>query len=73
MATASDKEQTAWLQRALYLVGLAYAACFFLAGPWVGPYDYNHLSGYYEIAWRFWKTAILKFVAPSENCPSSNL
>ena len=56
MATASDKEQTAWLQRALYLVGLAYAACFFLAGPWVGPYDYNHLSGYYEIAWRFWKT-----------------
>jgi dephospho-CoA kinase len=33
---------------ALYLVNIG------LLCTWLGPFDYNHLSTYYELAWRFW-------------------
>jgi len=56
MATAAEKEQTVWLKRTLWFVGAVYGIFFFVLGPWVGPHDFNHLSGYYELAWRFWKT-----------------
>jgi len=33
-----------------------YAIHFVLLGFLIGPFDYDHLSGYYELAWRFWRT-----------------
>lgn len=39
------------------LLALLYVVNFFVMGFLVGPFDYNHLSTYYELAWRFWRTS----------------
>lgn len=46
------------LQAALIVLILTYVVHFIFLGFLVGPYDYDHLSAYYELAWRFWKTQI---------------
>ncbi|MBI1859583.1 MAG: hypothetical protein HYR96_01525 [Deltaproteobacteria bacterium] len=37
------------------LAGLLYLINFGLLGFLLGPFDYDHISGYYEIAWRYWR------------------
>lgn len=44
------------LRLALFLVVGAYCLHFLILGFLVSPWDYDHLAGYYETAWRFWKT-----------------
>ncbi len=44
------------LKRLLLWMVLLYAVNFLVLGFLVGPFDYDHLSGYYEIAWRFWRS-----------------
>jgi hypothetical protein len=45
------------LSIALLIAAIVYVINFGLLGFLIGPFDYNHLSGYYELAWRFWRTA----------------
>lgn len=40
----------------LFLLGGAYLLNFGFLGFLIGPFDYDHLSGYYELAWRFWQS-----------------
>jgi dephospho-CoA kinase len=42
------------LSLALAFLAFLYVFHFLLLGFLVGPYDYNHLSAYYELAYRFW-------------------
>ncbi len=42
---------------AVGLLALLYAVHFGALAFLVGPFDYNHLSTYYEIAWKFWRTS----------------
>ncbi len=56
MATTAEKTFIRWMKRACYLVAAAYAINFFFLAFLVGPHDFNHLSGYYELAYRFWAT-----------------
>ncbi len=42
---------------ALGCLAALYVLHFVLLCTWVGPFDYNHLSSYYELAWRFWTTS----------------
>jgi hypothetical protein len=44
------------LRSALWITAIAYAINFLVLGFLVGPFDYDHLGSYYEIAWRFWMT-----------------
>ncbi len=39
------------------LLALLYLVNFGLLAYLVGPFDFNHLSTYYEMAWRFWRSA----------------
>lgn len=39
------------------LLALLYAVNFGFLAFLVGPFDFNHLSTYYELAWRFWRTS----------------
>jgi dephospho-CoA kinase len=43
------------LRLALGAVLVAYLITSGVLGFQIGPYDYNHLSAYYEIAYRFWQ------------------
>lgn len=44
------------LKLSLVWIGVAYFINFVLLGFLIGPFDYDHLSAYYELAWRFWRT-----------------
>ncbi len=57
----SFKELRRWvtqkgLARWLAIVLFVYILNFVLLGFLIGPFDYDHLSTYYELAWRFWQT-----------------
>lgn len=41
---------------ALWVMAGIYALNFLVLAFLIGPFDYDHLSGYYELAWRFWAT-----------------
>jgi hypothetical protein len=45
------------LKGALVALAAVYLVNFFLLAFLIGPFDYDHLSGYYELAWRFWRAA----------------
>jgi len=45
-----------WLKWALISMGALYALNYLVLGFLVGPFDYDHLSAYYQIAWEFWKS-----------------
>lgn len=45
------------LALALAAVAVAYAVPFLFFPFVIGPFDFDHLSGYYELAWRFWRTS----------------
>lgn len=44
------------MRYALYFILGCYLINFFFLAFLIGPFDYDHLSGYWEIAYRFWKT-----------------
>jgi dephospho-CoA kinase len=44
------------LRLALAVILGSYLLVHAVLGDWVGPYDYNHLAAYYDIAYRFWTT-----------------
>ena len=44
-----------YLKFGLGALGLLYVVNFLLLGFEIGPFDYDHLSGYYELAFRFWQ------------------
>lgn len=44
------------LRTALYLTIASYLIHFLVFGFLVSPWDFDHLAGYYETAWRFWRT-----------------
>jgi hypothetical protein len=39
-----------------FILVSVYVVNFIILGYRIGPFDYDHLSGYYELAFRFWKT-----------------
>lgn len=43
------------LRLALGALALLYVVNFGILGFLVGPHDFDHLSAYYELAWRFWR------------------
>jgi hypothetical protein len=45
------------LRRSLRWVVALYVVNFFFLGWLIGGFDYDHLSAYYELAWRFWQTS----------------
>ncbi|MBI4403758.1 MAG: hypothetical protein HY537_06340 [Deltaproteobacteria bacterium] len=45
------------LTMSLTLVIALYVIHFVLFGFYIGPYDYDHLSSYYELAWRYWASS----------------
>jgi hypothetical protein len=42
------------LKISVVALAFAYSVNFIFLGFLIGPFDYDHLSAYYEIAWRFW-------------------
>lgn len=44
------------LRLALAVIALVYLVNFLALGFLVGPHDFDHLSSYYELAWRFWRS-----------------
>jgi dephospho-CoA kinase len=42
---------------ALGCLAALYLLHFGILCTWLGPFDYNHLSTYYELAWRFWTSS----------------
>ena len=42
------------LKVALAILVFTYLVNFIFLGFFIGPFDYDHLSAYYELAWRFW-------------------
>lgn len=46
------------LIHALLWTGGVYCVNFIFLGFLIGPFDFDHLSTYYELAWRFWRTQI---------------
>ncbi len=55
MSTLDEKSWNRILQIALGVIIACYAIHFLVLGFLIGPFDYNHLSSYYELAWRFWR------------------
>lgn len=50
------QSQEPLLKWAIFILLGTYFINFILAGFLIGPFDYDHLSGYYELAWRFWRS-----------------
>ena len=42
------------LKLSLAIVIGTYVVNFAVFGDRIGPFDYDHLSSYYELAWRYW-------------------
>jgi len=45
------------LQLSLLVLVTVYVVNFGFLAFLIGPFDYDHLSGYWELAWRFWRTS----------------